>query len=103
MGMLLFHGSAFTTDLFILWSIPYLLSDRLCDWSQAICLVSIVANFFGWLAYLTYISPVFYNTLMWGICYVQYGIILFMDRHDANALGFDLVRGRLSYCDQIYS
>lgn len=101
-GMLLFHGSAFTADLFLVWSIPYLLSGRVCDWSQALCLVSIVANFFGWLAYLAYAPPVFYNTFMWSVSYVQYGIILFVDRHD-NSLGFDMVRGRYRRRSQIYS
>lgn len=91
--MLVFHGSAALIDLFLLYVFPAILTGRLSDASQTLCLVSICINFVGWIAYLAYAPPVIYNALAWGLSYVQWGILLFMDRRDAHRLGFDLVRG----------
>lgn len=92
-GMLLYHGSAAVVDLLLLISAPWLLSGRLCDDMQAMNLASIIANFAGWIAYLAYTPPVFYDTFMQGLTYVQFIRLFIVDRHVADRLGFDLVRG----------
>lgn len=90
--MLVFHGTAATIDLFLLYSAPRLLEGKLCDDIQTLCLVSIVGNALGWMLYLAYLPPVFFNTFMWGLGYVQLARLFMVDRHDDNTLGCDLVR-----------
>lgn len=92
-GMLLFHGSAAAVDFILLYSAPRFIAGRLCSDMQTLCLVSIVANLVGWIAYMAYAPPNFYNTFMWSLSYVQYGRILLVDHHGADYLGFGLVRG----------
>lgn len=95
--MLLYHGSAAAVDLLLLFSAPLFLSGRLCDDMQAMNLASIIANFAGWIAYLAYAPPVFYDTFMQGLTYVQFIRLFIVDRHVADRLGFDLVRGAGGY------
>jgi hypothetical protein len=91
-GMLVFHGSAAAVDFFLLWSTPWLLSGRLCTDMEILCAVSIVGNALGWALYLAYAPPVFFNTFMWGLSYVQWGRLLLPDRHAADSIGFDVLR-----------
>jgi len=91
-GMALFHGSAAAVDFFILWCAPRFISGRICDHTQTLCLVSVVANYVGWYAYTAYAPPIYYNNFMWGLCYVQWAVLLLVDRH-ADLSGLDLVRG----------
>ncbi len=91
-GMLLFHGSAATVDLFLVYSAPQLLEGKLCDDTQKLCLASIVGNAVGWAFYLAYLPPVFYNTFMEILGYVQLARLFMVDGHDANTLGSYLVR-----------
>lgn len=101
-GMLQFHGSAAAIDFFLLYSAPRFVSGRLCIDTQILCLISCVTNFVGFLAYTAYAPPTFYNTVMWGISYVQFSRILLVDHHGADYLGFDLVRGHHSVRRQNY-
>ncbi len=91
-GMFVFHVSAACVDLFLLYGAPKFLFGRLCDDMQTFCFVSIVVNFLGWLAYLAYAPPIYYNVFMWGLSYVQWARLLLVDSHDANYLGINLVR-----------
>jgi hypothetical protein len=62
MGMLMFHGSAATFDLALLFACQnILLSDTSFD-IEMLCMASILVNFLGWLAYLAYAPSVFYNS-----------------------------------------
>ena len=101
-GMLLFHGSAALADLLLLWAMPVLLSDRLCDDMQTLCLVFIVVNFVGWIAYMAYAPPIFYNVISWSLAYVQWGRLLLVDGDNADYLGLHLVRGRHHGRPQFY-
>ena len=92
-GLLAFHLSAAVVDLLILKAAPRFVSGRLCSDMQILCLVSIVANFLGWLAYTAYAPPIFYNSFMWGLSYVQWGRLLLVDHHGADYLRVNLVRG----------
>ena len=90
--MLIYHGSAAAVDLILLKCAPWLTDGRLCDDMQATCFASMSVNGLGWLLYLAYTPPVFYDTLIAGICYVQFFRLLFVDRHDADRLGRALLR-----------
>ena len=91
-GMLLFHWSAAFADYVLMLSLPSLVDGRLCDDLEILCLASMVVNFLGFIAYLAYASPVFYNVFMWGLAYVQWGRLLLTDRHDLDDLGHNIVR-----------
>jgi hypothetical protein len=92
-GLLAFHLSAAVIDLLIMKAAPRFVSGRLCSDMQILCLVSIVANFVGWIAYTAYAPPIFYNVFMWGLSYVQWGRLLLVDHHGADYLRVNLVRG----------
>lgn len=89
-AMLLFHGSAALIDLVMLYAAPAVLHGRLCADVQTLLLASIVGNFAGWILYIAYVSPIFYNCFMWALTYVQL-LRLFIPDHHADPLGLDLV------------
>jgi hypothetical protein len=91
-GMLLFHWSAALADYVLMLSLPSLLDGRLCDDIETLCLVSMIVNFIGFIAYLAYAPPVFYNVFMWGLAYVQWGRLLVTDRYDRDNLGHNFIR-----------
>lgn len=91
LGMLLVHGSAGLIDLGLIYCAPTFLSGPVCDDTEILCLISIVANFIGWLLYLAYTPPEFYNSFMWGLGCVQSVRLFIVDSGDANSLGKHLV------------
>lgn len=91
-GMLAYHGSAALVDLFILATLPRFLAGQLCDDLQTTCLLSIVANFAGWLAYMAYAPPSYYNTVMLGLSIVQFIRLLLVDGDAYPAIGRGVVR-----------
>lgn len=91
-GLLIFHGSAAATDLLLLYLVPRFVSGPLCDDMQLLCLLSIVANFAGWVAYLAYFPPVFYNVFMWGLAHVQFLRLLLVDHDTTHPARVPLVR-----------
>lgn len=94
-GMLVFHGTAALVDLLLLTCAPRFIDGRLCDDIQALCLASIVGNALGWAMYLANAPPDIFNTLMWGLSYVQWGRLLIVDDADdvdiAGRMGVHLV------------
>lgn len=89
--MLLFHGSAALLDLSLLYAAPLLLRGRLCLDTQKLLLASIVGNFAGWILYMAYVSPRWYDAYMWALTYAQLLRFFLPDRH-ADLPGLDLVR-----------
>jgi hypothetical protein len=89
--MLLFHGSGALVDLFMLYAAPAVLKGRLCVDSQKLLLASIVGNGAGWLLYMAYAPPIYYNMYMVALTYAQLMRLIIPDRH-ADPLGLDLVR-----------
>lgn len=92
-GMLVFHGSAALFDLILLLCVPYFVEGRLCDDMQTLCLASMIVNFVGWILYMAYAPPIFYNSVQWGLAYVQWLRLFLVDRDDSHPLGLHLVRG----------
>lgn len=93
-GMLIYHGAAMLFDFATLVVSAHALQGRLSDDMQTLCLVSMVVNFCGWIAYLAYAPPVTYNYAIGVLGYVQYIRLLLGDSYDANRLGNYLVRRR---------
>ena len=91
-GMLLFHGSAAIFDLLLLYLVPAFLSGQLASDMEALCIASIAANFVGWIAYTAYAPPIYYDTFMWGLAYVQWARLFIMGGDDANYHGLYMVR-----------
>lgn len=91
-GMALFHAGAAAVDYLILCCAPRFISGRLCDDTQTLCIVSVIANCVGFYAYTAYASPIYYNTFMWGLSYVQWARLLLVGRH-ADFSGYGLVPG----------
>lgn len=79
-----FFLTAATADWLLLFSAPQLISGRLCDHIQALCIASMVVNCAGLCAYLADSPPATYYTLMTGVTYGQYLRILFVGRYDAD-------------------
>jgi len=90
-GMLLFHGSAALADLLLIYAIPAIVVGRLCDDMQTLCLVSIIVNFLGWIAYMAYAPPSIFNAMSWGLCYVQLARLFIPGGSDADRIGHYLV------------
>lgn len=95
-GMLAFHGSAALLDWLLLLAAPFVLSGRLCDHTQHLLLASISGNALGWLLYMAYAPPVFYNVFMWVLTVAQWLLLVVPDRPDADrargAVVFDRAR-----------
>ena len=91
--LFLYHGSAAAVDLMLLQCCPRLLEGKICDDIQATCIASIAVNALAWGLYLAYAPPVICNTLIAGLCYVQFVRLLYVDRHDADTVGRALLRG----------
>jgi hypothetical protein len=102
-SMLVFHGSAALFDMVLLAAAPYLLAGRLCSDTEALLLVSMLGNAAGWLFYMAYLPPIFYNAGMALLSLAQGLRLLYVDRHDADHLGLDLVCGRDRFRNQLYS
>ncbi len=92
-GMFLYHFSAAATDFMLLVSASSALTGRLCDDLETLCLVSMVVNFLGFLAYMAYAPPITYNYAIGVLGYVQYARLLLVDRYGIDRVGSGVFRG----------
>lgn len=102
LGMLLFHGTGALADFALLLAIPYWLTGKLCDDSETLLLIVICINAIGWGLYMAYAPPIWYNGCMWGASIAQWLRLLYVDRHDADSVGLDLVRRGHHHGRQLY-
>jgi hypothetical protein len=97
-GMFTYHGGAAMVDLLSLIVCSYGLQGQLSEAMQTSCLVSMVVNFLGWLAYILYAPPTAYNAAISGVSLVQLALLLFVGRYGSDYLGYGMVpcpdRGR---------
>jgi len=91
-GMLIYHFTAAATDGLLLFSAASLLKGRLCDDLEDLCLVSMVVNCLGFLAYMAYAPPVTYNYAIGVLGYVQYGRLLLADIYGLDFVGEFVLR-----------
>lgn len=89
---LVFFGTAATLELFILKAIPKVLEGSLCDDMQMLSYICIIVDAIGIAAYMTKTPSVYYNTVMWGLSYVQWARLLFVDSDHARSCWNNLVR-----------
>ena len=90
---LLFFGGAATLEYLICRAIPKVLDGSLCDDMMVLAYVCIVLDALGFLGYMTKTPSTYYNTVMWGISYVQWARLLFVDSNHAASFWNSLVRG----------
>jgi uncharacterized phosphosugar-binding protein len=93
LALLVFHGTAALCDGVLLLAAPALLHGHLCDDTETLLLASIIGNALGWLLYMAYLPPVFYNASMGALALMQGLRLLYVDNDDADYLGLHLVRG----------
>lgn len=74
-------------------AMPRILQGRLCDDMQILAGCCIVLDALGFLGYMTKTSSVYYNHLMWGLSYVQWARLLFVDSNHARSVWGSVVRG----------
>ncbi len=91
-GMLLFHGSAALFDLIVMCCAQQIITGQICDAFETTCIVSMGINFVGFLAYVAYAPPIFYNVSMWGLYGLQWLVLFIPGDGDAYFVGRDLVR-----------
>lgn len=92
-AMLLFHGSAALLDCLLLVIVPKLLGGQLRDHTQWLLVASACGNFAGWVLYMKYAPPIYYNWSMWLLTIIQWVRLVIPDHHADNPW-FDLVRHR---------
>jgi hypothetical protein len=88
-----FFCTAATVDWLLLYSAPRLISGRLCDDIQALCIACVIVNAAGLCGYLAYTPPALYYIAIKGITYVQYLRLLYVGRHDADYIERAVVPG----------
>ncbi len=101
-GMMIYHGVALLFDYATLVVCSFMLDGQLRDDMQTLCLASMIVNFIGWILYLAYAPPVFYDCAIGVLGYVQW-IRLFLGDHDAYRMGRDLVHRRDSVGPKLHS
>ena len=89
---LFFFGSAAMLEYLICRATPKFLSGRLCDDMMVLAYVCIVLDALGFLGYMTKTPSIYYNTVMWGISYVQWARLLFVDSNHARSFWASTIR-----------
>lgn len=102
-GMLVHHGTAALADFFLMLSAGLILSGELCEDMEMLCLASITANFLGWIFYLSYFPPTIYTSFIAGIGYMQYIVLLLVDKDDAGTIGDRVVYQHNSVCQKLHT
>lgn len=76
---LVYHGSASFSDFILLFASSNILTGRLSNDMQDLCLTSMFINAIGWFAYLAWISSTPYNFLINGLSCVQFFRLFIVD------------------------
>ena len=94
-GMFLYHWSAAFAEFLLIAAAPRFLEGKLCDAIEYTCIASILLNCLGWLGYLAYAPPVFYDTAILGLSCGQILLLLMGGRHAdySHFVGNVLLRG----------
>lgn len=100
--MFVYHGSAVLADLVIIKIAGHALTGRVSFDIMYINLCAIVVNFMGFLAYMAYLPPSMYNTMMAGVIYAQWARLIWTD-DVANLLRFHVLPGSNSRSNQIHT
>lgn len=90
---LIFFGSAAALEYLICRALPKVLEGSLCDDMQVLAFVCIAIDALGFLGYMAKTPSIFYNSVMWGLSYVQWVRLLFVDSDHARSIRDSLVWG----------
>lgn len=82
LGMAAFHGCAALLDFVILVAVSCVLRGPVRAHTQILLYASIAGNVIGWLLYLAYVSPIWYNGAMWLLTLLQIGRLLYVAKGD---------------------
>ena len=96
-----FFVGAATLEYAVCRALPKVLQGQLCDDMQVLAFVCIVVDALGFLGYMTKTSSFYYNTVMWGLSYVQWARLLFVDSNHARSVWGSVVRGIAGGCPKI--
>ena len=94
--MLFFHGTAAAVDLLILFCARFFLENDIRTDFEILCLLSVLGNFFGWIAYLAYLPPIYYDSGMWALTAITALRLMIKGDHEDNTVSnswIALVRG----------
>lgn len=91
-AMLVYHGSGALIDWMLALIFAAVLTGRRGTVMRWLMLAAIGGNFAGWLLYMMYVSPIYYNVLMWGLTCTQCLCLLYPGRNDAGITWLALVR-----------
>ena len=100
--MLICHGSAVAADLAVIYIAGYALTGRISRDIMYINLCAIIVNFMGFLAYMAYLPPSFYNKAMAGVIFAQWARLIWTD-DVASFLRFHVLPGSNSRSNQIHT
>lgn len=70
-GMFAFHLLAALIDVVLFLTASAILKGALCRDTQIMLLASAAGNVVGWLLYMAYVSPSYYNIFMWSLTAAQ--------------------------------
>lgn len=90
---LVFFCSAGLLEYAVCCALPRVLQGRLCDDMLLLGAVCIAVDAAGFAGYMTKTPSVYYNTVMWGLSYVQWARLLFVDSNHARSVWDSVVRG----------
>ena len=99
----MYHGSAAAADLCLIYTAAEILRGELGYKIQCLNLASMIANAFGYFAYMHYVSHWFYDITMWGILGAITIKLLWVPSHDANYFGGRMVWDSHTICGKFHS
>jgi len=94
--MLVFHGTAAAFDLLILFCARFFLNSDIRTDFEILSLLSVLGNFLGWIAYLLYYSPIYYDNGMYFLAIITALRLIIKGDHERNIASYSwlaLVRG----------
>lgn len=88
-GMAIYHGSGALLDLLLCMVVTSALSGQRGRIMGYLMFASIATNIGGWLLYMAYVSPVYYNGAMWSLSAAQVACLFIPDHFAAKVRAFN--------------
>jgi hypothetical protein len=93
-GMGAFHGCAALIDILILTAVSCVLQGSVRRHSQYLLYASIAGNIVGWFLYMAYVSPAYYNMVMWTLTALQIARLLYSGK--GGSMGSLVAKGAIA-------
>lgn len=81
-GMAVFHGVAALVDILILLTVSNVLDGSVRRHTQSLLCASAAGNLFGYVLYMLYVSPAYYDGFMWALTALQIARLLYVAKGD---------------------